>query len=535
MKYLCFWVFFIFSRFHFSIHSSAEETILPNGEKEENSPPNIILFLADDLGYGDLGFSGHPTSRTPNIDALAEEGRVFTHFYVTSPVCSPSRSSILTGRYQIRSGTYPGTYIPNSYLGLPHNETTIAKLLKGKGYRTQIIGKWHLGVGAKREYLPSNPVYGFDDYFGVPYSHDMCPCITCFPNNGSCFDNCWGEGYVSCPLFSNSEIVEQPVSLPSLSRRLLGKAAKFVIESGKSEPFFLYYAFHHIHHPQFSSSKFVSKSPRGTTGDSLLELDSAVQTIKELLERMNLLNNTLIWFTSDNGPSLQRHERGGCAGLLRCGKGTTWEGGVRVPSIVSWKNKIAPGLTNDLTSSVDILPTIASIAGIDTSNLVLDGFDISQSLFDKNIKGPRKFYAIYPESPTQELGPFAVVYENYKAHFYTLGSDLSDPNNYDPMCPSKHPLTKHDPPLLFNLYADPGERYNLGLEEEYTNLVALIKEWRDDHMRNITWMSQRTQKANKRAQPCCTNNMCDPFPQCCDCSFKAFTSTIPDANLGNKI
>ncbi|RXG57532.1 Arylsulfatase A [Armadillidium vulgare] len=386
MKYLCFWVFFIFSRFHFSIHSSAEETILPNGEKEENSPPNIILFLADDLGYGDLGFSGHPTSRTPNIDALAEEGRVFTHFYVTSPVCSPSRSSILTGRYQIRSGTYPGTYIPNSYLGLPHNETTIAKLLKGK-----------------------------------------------------------------------------------------------------------------IHHPQFSSSKFVSKSPRGTTGDSLLELDSAVQTIKELLERMNLLNNTLIWFTSDNGPSLQRHERGGCAGLLRCGKGTTWEGGSSstINRQLEKQNRTRYRLTNDLTSSVDILPTIASIAGIDTSNLVLDGFDISQSLFDKNIKGPRKFYAIYPESPTQELGPFAVVYENYKAHFYTLGSDLSDPNNYDPMCPSKHPLTKHDPPLLFNLYADPGERYNLGLEEEYTNLVALIKEWRDDHMRNITWMSQRTQKAKK--------------------------------------
>ncbi|KAB7499162.1 Arylsulfatase A [Armadillidium nasatum] len=262
MKYLCFLVFFIFSRFQFSIHSSTDETILPKDEKEENSPPNIILFLADDLGYGDLSFSGHPTSRTPNIDALAEEGRVFHSFLL----CSPSRSSILTGRYQIRSGTYPGTYVPNSYLGLPHNETTIAKLLKGKGYRTQIIGKWHLGVGAKREYLPSNPVYGFDDYFGVPYSHDMCPCITCFPNNGSCFDNCWGEGYVSCPLFSNSEIIEQPVSLPSLSRRLLGKAAKFIIESGNSNLsscFMLFITFIILSFPHLNSCQ---RAPEGRLG-----------------------------------------------------------------------------------------------------------------------------------------------------------------------------------------------------------------------------------------------------------------------------
>ncbi|CAL4162534.1 unnamed protein product, partial [Meganyctiphanes norvegica] len=307
----------------------------------KSTKPNIVLLLADDLGYGDLSWSGHPTSRTPHLDRLAATSRYLTHFYVSSPICSPSRASLLTGRYQIRSGVYPGVFSPNNVLGLPTNETTIATLLKAQGYSTLAVGKWHLGVGANREYLPTQ--HGFQEYLGIPYSHDMCPCRTCFPNDGPCYDLCW-KWDVSCPLFSNSTIVEQPVDLTSLTERYVDHALNFIeTKHQQKQPFFVYLPFNHVHHPQFASSVHQGVSSRGRFGDSLLELDWAVGRIMATLKNTGAHRNTLVWFTSDNGPSMTRHERGGCAGPLRCGKGTTWEGGIRVPSIVHWPAKIKPG------------------------------------------------------------------------------------------------------------------------------------------------------------------------------------------------
>lgn len=492
--------------------------------------PNLVLLLVDDLGYGDLSRSGHPTSRTPVIDELARESRFFTQHYVTSPVCSPSRASLLTGRLQVRSGVYPGTFVPSSVLGLPRNETTIAALLKRKGYRTMISGKWHLGVGREGEYLPTH--YGFDHYLGVPYSHDMCPCLTCFPGPLPCYDTCWHDR-VSCPLYSNDTIIEQPVDLLSLTSRLVQAAVTFITDSATSgKPFFLYFPFHHIHHPQFASEKFAGKSARGTVGDSLNELDWAVGQVVEALRQHNLLSNTLIWFSSDNGPSLLRHERGGCAGLLRCGKGTTMEGGVRVPAFAHWPTRISPGSSDGLVSAADLLPTVASLTGLSTSGLTLDGVDISPLLWDPLAVSPRKFMPIYPEGPTPTEGPYAVTNGTYKAHFYTLGSALSDSGNYDPICRKSHKLTKHDPPLLFDLHNDPGERYDFSDDPEKSEVLRDLTSWREEHMKGMTWDIPRTGVVDPSAQPCCTSPSCTPFPKCCDCPTTPLNTAPHNAKPG---
>ncbi|XP_047735557.1 arylsulfatase A [Hyalella azteca] len=204
----------------------------------------------------------------------------------------------------------------------------------------------------------------------------MCPCYVCFPDK-PCYDMCW-SGHVSCPLYINTTIMEQPTPLPSLAGKLLSKATQFLESNARDgTSFFLYMPFMHVHHPQFSSAEIDEESARGIFGDALLELDHSIDTILQTLDALDLADNTVVWFLSDNGPSLLRRERGGCAGALRCGKGTTWEGGVRVPAFVRWPGHIVPSRTNELLSSLEVLPTIAALTGADTSGLKLDGFDAS--------------------------------------------------------------------------------------------------------------------------------------------------------------
>ncbi|XP_064397200.1 arylsulfatase A-like [Halichondria panicea] len=329
------------------------------------TPPNVVLFLVDDLGYGDLTPYGHPTSNTPHIQLLAEQGLVFTQFYTTSPICSPSRAALLTGRYQTRSGIYPGVFEPNDLGGLPHNETTIAEGLKEIGYTTGMIGKWHLGVGADGEYLPDH--HGFDYYMGIPYTHDACPCYVCFYPKQWCSTSCSPE-YVPCPVYEckdgKQEIVQQPADLTTLSANLAMAAANFVDkQAGSGKPFFLYYAFQHMHAPQFSGQKFRNSSKRGNYGDSLREVNWAVSQVLQALSNTGVSDNTVIFLTADNGPDLSQGDNGGSAGPLRCGKASTWEGGMRVPSIAWWPNKIRHGRTHQLASTLDLLPTIFSMAG----------------------------------------------------------------------------------------------------------------------------------------------------------------------------
>ncbi|HKK11864.1 MAG TPA: sulfatase, partial [Flavobacteriaceae bacterium] len=281
--------------------------------------PNIIIIFVDDMGYGDLGCYGHPTIRTPQLDKMADEGMRFTQFYVAAAVCTPSRAGLLTGRYPVRTGLVEGimrrdVLFPNDDNGLSPNEVTIAEVLKQKNYATMAIGKWHLGDLPK--YLPT--IQGFDSYYGIPYSNDMdyVPAKDGKP------------GYWNVPLMRNEKIIERPAEQHTLTQRYTKEAIKF-IEDNKSRPFFLYLAHSMPHIPIYASSDFEGKSRRGLYGDVVEELDWSTGEILKTLRNLKLDKNTLVIFTSDNGPWLVQKQNGGSAGLLKEGKKTTWEGGMR--------------------------------------------------------------------------------------------------------------------------------------------------------------------------------------------------------------
>nr|XP_040132036.1 arylsulfatase A isoform X2 [Ictidomys tridecemlineatus] len=383
-----------------------------------DSPPNIVLIFADDLGYGDLGAYGHPSSTTPNLDQLAVGGLRFTDFYVPVSLCTPSRAALLTGRHPVRMGLYPGVLEPSSRGGLPLEEVTLAEVLASSGYLTGMAGKWHLGVGPQGAFLPTNQ--GFHRFLGIPYSHDQGPCqnMTCFPPATPCHGGC-DQGIVPIPLLANLSVEAQPPWLPGLEARYVAFARDLMSDAQRQDrPFFLYYASHHTHYPQFSGKSFTGRSGRGPFGDSLMELDAAVGAIMTAVGDLGLLGETLVIFTADNGPETMRMSRGGCSGLLRCGKGTTFEGGVREPALAFWPGHIAPGVTHELASSLDLMPTLAALSGTSLPNVTLDGFDLSPVLLGTG-KSPRKSHFFYPAYPDEIHGVFAVRSGKYKAHFYT--------------------------------------------------------------------------------------------------------------------
>ncbi|XP_047451647.1 arylsulfatase A [Mugil cephalus] len=481
------------------------------------SPPNFILLFADDLGFGDLGCYGHPSTLTPNLDRLAAGGLRFTDFYCTSPVCSPSRASLLTGRYQTRSGIYPGVLYPGSRGGLPLNETTIAEVLKPLGYATAAMGKWHLGYGANGMFLPTKQ--GFDEYLGIPYSHDMGPCsnLTCFPPDVKCYGKC-DTGTVTVPLMHNEAIKQQPVNFIDLERAYSDFATSFITTSvEKKQPFFLYYPSHHTHYPQFAGPGAAGRSLRGPFGDSLLELDNTVGTLMATLEKTGVINNTLVFFTSDNGPELMRMSRGGNAGLLKCGKGTTYDGGMREPAIAYWPGIIKPGVTHEMASTLDILPTIAHLAGAKLPPVMLDGVDMTDLLIHQG-KSKRETMIFYPVDPTEKYSLFALRLGKYKAHFYTRGATHSD-TTPDKDCSVFSLLKAHDPPLIFDLEADPSEHYPLTVEgrPDIEALLAKIKQVKLQFEASMVFgESQISKGTDPDLAPCC-NPHCSPKPSCCHC------------------
>ncbi|XP_054631537.1 arylsulfatase A [Dunckerocampus dactyliophorus] len=481
------------------------------------SPPNFVLIFADDLGFGDLGCYGHPSSLTPNVDRLAAGGLRFTDFYCTSPVCSPSRASLLTGRYQTRSGIYPGVLYPGSIGGLPLNETTIAEVLKPLGYATAAVGKWHLGVGAKGTFLPTRQ--GFDEYLGIPYSHDMGPChnLTCFPPDVKCFGLC-DLGTVMVPLMHNEVIMQQPVNFLDLERAYRDFSTSFIAAAAKrNQPFFLYYPSHHTHYPQYAGPGAAGKTLRGPFGDALLEFDNTVGNLLATLETTGVINNTLVFFTSDNGPSLMRMSRGGNAGALKCGKGTTYEGGMREPAIAFWPGMITPGVTHELASTLDILPTIAKLAGAKVPKVELDGVDMTEILF-KHGKSKRETMMFYPTDASEKFGLFALRLWKYKAHFYTRGSIHSN-TTPDKDCSAFALLKPHDPPLLFDVEADPSERYPLLLDDhpDIQELLERIKRVKEQFESSMLFgESQISKGSDPQLEPCC-NPQCSPKPGCCQC------------------
>ena len=416
--------------------------------------PNIIIIFADDLGYGDLGCFGHPTIRTANLDRMAAEGMKLTQFYSAASVCTPSRAALLTGRLPIRNGMCSDkrrVLFPDSTGGLPQSEITTASALKTKGYATCCIGKWHLGH--LPQYLPMR--HGFDYYFGIPYSNDMKPT----------------------PLMENEKVIEEPANQTTLTNRYTQKALTF-IKQNKDKPFFLYFPHTFPHVPLFASKEFKNKSRRGIYGDVVEELDWSVGQILDTLRQLKLADNTIVFFTSDNGPWLIRKLHGGSAGLLRGGKGSTWEGGMRESCIAWWPGKIKPGSVNaELACTMDIFATCLDLANVPVPrDRVIDGVSMTPMLLDSG-KSTRDVMFYY-----RGRWLMAVRKGHWKAHFITQAGYERQPQ-------------KHDPPLLFHLDNDPSEKYNVA--NDHPQVLIDIKRELERHKANLKPAASQLELFNK--------------------------------------
>jgi uncharacterized sulfatase len=431
--------------------------------------PNIVVIFADDLGYGDLGAFGAPNHRTPRLDAMAAEGQKWTSFYV-QPVCSPSRAALLTGRLPVRNGmfgaavgTAPKVFRDNAAQGLPLDEVTVAELLKSAGYRTGMIGKWHLGQ--LPQFLPMHQ--GFDSWFGLPYSHDMRMTVPRDRGYQTTAYYAPKPEYWDVPLMQNDRVIERPADHRTLTKRYTEQAVRFISEN-RNGPFFLYVAHSLPHIPLARSDEFVGHSAGGMYGDVIEELDWSMGRILDALRAAGVERNTMVLFTSDNGPWLPFRDHGGSAGQLRDGKGTTWEGGVRTPAIFWWPGTIRPGVVTGIGSGLDLLATAASLAGVKVSaDRLTDSADLSSALKGT---GPsaRDVLFYYWDSELR-----AVRKGKYKAHFITSGA-------YD----SSEPRTVHNPPLLFDLSVDPGERFNIAAD--HPDVVADLMRIADAHRKTVT-------------------------------------------------
>ncbi|MBM3786891.1 MAG: sulfatase [Acidobacteria bacterium] len=426
--------------------------------------PNLVLIFADDLGYGDLACYGHPTIRTPHLDRMAAEGMRFTQYYSANPLCSPSRASLLTGRLHIRSGINRVLF-PWSAGGLPESEITIAQALKPLGYATMIVGKWHLGHLPK--YLPTTR--GFDHYFGIPYSNDMS--LSQWPvayNNGPA-----RERYVNqpeIPLMEDTQVLESNPDQRQLTRRYTGRAVEFIRGSAKANrPFFLYFPHTFPHVPLYASAEFEGKSKRGLYGDAVEELDWSAGEIFRVLKETGQDNNTLVLFTSDNGParmeSSQREATGGSAGPFRDFKGTTWEGGVREPFLARWPGRIPAGrVSHAFAEAFDVFPTLlAAAGGALPKDREYDGADLSGVLF-RNQPGREPLHFYYQADEIRGVRQGA--WKLHLAVSHTFGVDGVS--------------VIERPPLLYNLEHDPSERFNLAARhpERVGELQKLVEDHR---------------------------------------------------------
>ena len=409
--------------------------------------PNFVIIFCDDLGYGDLSCFGNPIIKTPTLDRLAVEGQKWTSFYVAASVCTPSRAGLITGRLPIRNGMCSderAVLFPDSAGGLPRSEITIARLLKGQKYATAAVGKWHLGH--LPQFLPVS--HGFDSYFGIPYSNDMDR----IRNGKNHYENAETEDIAAynVPLIRNQKEIERPCDQRDITKRYTEEAVKFIRSKQKGDqPYFLYLAHSLPHIPLFRHQRFHGKSTGGIYGDVIEEIDWSVGEIVRQIKQSDA--QTYVFFTSDNGPWLTFKTHGGSAGLLREGKGSTWEGGMREPTVM-WAHPkpLAKGIVHDLGSTLDLLPTLASLAGAKVpTDRTYDGYDLSPVLHGTG-KGQRDTMFFYHGEKL-----FAVRHGAYKAHFFTKERYVGQ----------KQART-HNPPLLYNLDHDPSEKHNIAKGNE---------------------------------------------------------------------
>lgn len=419
--------------------------------------PNIVVIFVDDLGYGDVRPFGETQYPTPRLEQMAREGRRFTDFVVSSAVCSASRAAILTGCYHTRVGIH-GALGPNSQLGIAANEMTLGELCQSRGYATACIGKWHLGH--QPQFSPIR--HGFDYFYGLPYSNDMWPFHPDYvdlPADAAARK----RGYPDLPLIENDRVVNSQVTGPDQAK-LIGdytdRTLSF-IEQHREQPFLVYLAHSMVHVPLFVSADFAGKSKQGLFADVMLELDASVGRILDSLQQWGLADNTLVVFTSDNGPWLSYGNHAGSSGGLREGKGTSFEGGVRVPTIMWWPGRIPAGSTCDeLTSTIDVLPTVASLLGAQLPTHPIDGRDLSPQMFasaDQPMpESPHSYFYYYYGN--QELQ--AVRDRRWKLmlpHEYRTLENVAPGKDGKPAAYRQVKLELS----LFDLKNDPGERENV--------------------------------------------------------------------------
>ena len=408
--------------------------------------PNIILIFADDLGYGDIGPFGSTKSRTPNLDRMATEGMKLTSFYA-APVCTPSRAQVLTGCYAKRV-SLPNVIFPAAPVGLNPAEHTVAELLKERGYATMCIGKWH--VGDQPEFLPTR--HGFDHYFGLPYSNDMGG-----PAPGTSQAAQRRDRRPPLPLIRDDKVIEtvSPAQQDALTARYTDEAVKF-IQAHKDGPFFLYFAHTAVHVPLHPGEKFKGKSANGPYGDWVEEIDWSVGRVFDTLRELKLTQQTLVIFSSDNGPWLTQGTNGGTAGPLRGGKGGTYEGGMREPTIAWWPGHLPAGSACDaIAGNVDFLPTFVSLAGGTVpADRKLDGRDISPLLFGKTKESPHDAMYYFSGNALQAVrsGPWKLAIARQNEALGKKAEATAD----SPQAPFK--------PTLYNLDTDIGERNDVATQ-----------------------------------------------------------------------
>lgn len=426
--------------------------------------PNIIIIFTDDQGYQDLGAFGSPDIQTPHLDQLAASGVTFTNFRVAQAVCSASRAALLTGTYPNRLGIH-GALDHSSNHGLHPDETTIAEIVKPLGYRTAIIGKWHLGH--HDVFLPTRQ--GFDEFFGLPYSNDMWPHHPENPNY-----------YPSLPLYENETVIDTLSEQHELTTQYTERAVEF-IDRSKNEPFFLYLAHSMPHVPLYVSDKFKGKSERGLYGDVIMEIDWSVGQIIEALERNGIADRTLVIFTSDNGPWLSYSGHSGSALPLREGKGTAWEGGIRVPFIAWWPGQLPAGSTQkEPAMTIDLLPTIAHLTGGALPDKKIDGLNIWPLMrMDEQATSPQEAYYIYYNR--NELQAVIMgAWKLYLPHRYrTVGEGQAF---RDDGIPVKYAMVGIETPELYNIDTDISETRDVAAENPdiVEQMLALAQQARED-------------------------------------------------------
>ncbi len=428
--------------------------------------PNIVIVFTDDQGYGDVGCFGAKGFTTPNLDQLAREGCRFTNFHVAQAVCSASRAGLLTGCYPNRIGIH-GALGPGARHGIHDEETTIAEVLKQKDYATGMAGKWHLGHHP--QFLPVR--HGFDEYFGLPYSNDMWPY----------HPEARPGTYPLLPMIEGDKIVDSQVT-PDEQRNLTTwyteRAVKF-IERNIDRPFFFYLAHSMPHVPLYVSDKFQGKSQSGLHGDVMMEIDWSVGEIMKTLDKHGLTENTLVVFTCDNGPWLSYGDHAGSAGPLREGKGTAWEGGTRVPCIMRLPGKIAAGTSNAMLMTIDLLPTIAHLAGADLPKRKIDGLNVWPILAGQmDAKNPHDaYFSWYANNQLQAVTSPDGHWKLILPHTYRTLAGRSGGKDGTPV---KYENREIEQPELYDLASDVSEATNVADRhpEVVRRLLALAEEAR---------------------------------------------------------